>query len=246
MKALTRYLLIQLKIDLRDRGTLLNYYFVPLIFFFVMGAVFSSVNPLIKSTLAASITIFAITMGAVMGSPSPLVRMRESGTLRALKVNGIPGWAVIFTHALSAFIHLLIVSAIIYLCSVYFFGAEMPEAIGLYFIVLIVFLFTSIGIGLLIGSISRSQSFAVMFSMLIFLPTVLLSGIMFPTEMLPKALALLGRILPATYALQAFYGLAYALETNINALNSLVVILIIGVIIYFLAITRFNSINKSE
>ena len=76
MKAFLNYLWIQFKMDLRDRGTLLNFYLVPLVFFFVMGAVFSSVTPLMKTTLAATMTIFAITMGAVMGTPSPLVKMR--------------------------------------------------------------------------------------------------------------------------------------------------------------------------
>ena len=45
-----------------------------------------------------------------MGTPTPLVQMRESGIIRAFRVNGIPGAATLAVSALSAFLHLLIVS----------------------------------------------------------------------------------------------------------------------------------------
>lgn len=246
MKAFIIYLWIQFKTDLRDKGTLLNYYLVPLLFFFVMGAVFSSINPLMKTTLAASMTIFSVTMGAVMGSPAPMVKMRESGTLRAFKVNGIPGPAVLSVQAISAFVHLLLASVIIYVASPLAFHAKIPDAPGFYFAVLAVFLFASIGIGLLIGVAARGQSFATMLSMVIFLPSLLLSGIMFPASMLPKFLMWLGRIFPATYALQSFYGLAYQTKTDINANLSLGIIAGIGLLMYVLAIWRFNHTQKSE
>lgn len=246
MKAFLTYLWIQLKMDLRDKGTLLNYYLVPLLFFFVMGTVFSSINPLMKTTLAASMTIFTVTMGAVMGSPAPIVRMYESGTLRAFRVNGIPGTAVLSVQAISAFIHLLMVSVIIYIVSPFAFHSTIPKSPLLYFTVLVIFLFASIGIGLLIGAIARSQSFATMLSMIIFLPSLLLSGIMFSANMLPKSFLWLGRIFPATYALQSFYGIAYRTKTELNAGVSLAVVAGIGLLMFMLAIWRFSSVRKSE
>lgn len=246
MKAFFKYLWIQFKMDLRDKGTLLNFYFVPLVFFLVMGGVFSSINPLMKTTLAASMTIFSVTMGAIMGSPTPIVKMKESGTLRALKANGIPGTAVLSVQAISAFIHLLLVSVIIYVVSPLAFHSNIPKVPKLYFVVLVVFLFASIGIGLLIGVVARGQSFATMLSMIIFLPSLLLSGIMFPANMLPKSFVWLGRIFPATHALQSFYGLAYKTKTDMNANISLGIVAGIGVLIFALAVWRFNNVRKGE
>jgi len=246
MNAFFKYLWIQLKMDLRDRGTLMNFYLVPLVFFFVMGSVFSTINPLMKTTLAASMTIFAVTMGAVMGAPTPIVKMRESGTLRAFKVNGIPGSAVLSVQAISAFIHLFLVSVIIYVVSPLFFHSEMPKVPWLYFVILAVFLFASIGVGLLIGVTAHGQSFATMFSMAIFLPTVLLSGIMFPATMLPKSVMWLGRVLPATYALQSFFGLAYQTKSDIDATLSLVIIAAIGVLLFIAAAWQVNHVRKKE
>lgn len=246
MKAFLKYLWIQLKMDLRNKGTLLNYYLVPLLFFFVMGSVFSSTNPLMKTTLAVSMTIFAVTMGSVMGIPTPIVKMRESGTLRAFKVNGIPDTAVLLVQAISAFIHLLLVSVIIYIISPLAFHSTIPKSPWLYFAVLIIFLFTSIGIGLLIGTIAHDQSIATMLSMVIFLPSLLLSGIMFPASMLPKAFLWLGRIFPATLALQSFYGFAYRTKTELNDGLSLVVVSGIGLFMFVLAKWILNNTRKSE
>lgn len=232
--------------DLRNKGTLLTYYFTPLVFFFVMGSVFTSTSPLMKSTLAASMTIFSVTMGAIMGAPTPLVKMRESGTMRAYKVSGIPSGSTLAVSAFSAFIHLFIVSVIIYVVSRVAFHSDLPIAPGLYFAILAVFLFASVGIGMLIGVCARGHSFASMLSMIVFLPSLLLSGIMFPASMLPSSLIWIGRILPATYALQSFYGYAYRKETDINAGVSLIIIAGIGVIMFSLAAWQLNRISKSE
>lgn len=246
MSGFLKYLYIQFKMELRDKGTLLNFYLVPLVFFFVMGGVFSSINPVMKTTLAASMTIYAITMGAVMGAPTPIIKMRESGTLRAFKVNGIPAAAVLSVHAISTFLHLLLVSIIIYIVSPLAYGSEVPKNPVLYFVVLIVFLIANIGIGLLIGAAAKGQSFATMFSMIIFLPSLLLSGIMFPASMLPKSFLWLGRIFPATYALQSFYGLAYKTKSDLNAGFCLAVLTGMAILMFVLAVCRFSSIRKNE
>jgi ABC-2 type transport system permease protein len=246
MGAFFKYLWIQFKIDLRDRGTLLNFYLVPLVFFAVMGAVFSSISPLMRTTLAASMTIFSVTMGAVMGMPAPIVKMRESGTLRAFKVNGIPGPAVLSVQAISAFIHIFIVSVIIYVVSPLAFHSQLPKSPGLYFAVLVVFLFASIAIGLFIGVFSRSQSFATMLAMIIYLPSLLLSGIMFPASMLPNLFTWVGRIFPATQAMLAFDGTAYLMKTDINGFLSLGIVGVTGLLLFALAVLRFNSVRKNE
>lgn len=246
MTAFLKYLWLQLKLDLRDRGTLLNFYLVPLLFYFVVGAVFTSVNPLMKTTLAASMTVFAVTMGAFMGFPTPIVRMRESGTLRAFKVNGIPGVAVLSVHTLSAFIHLLIVSAVIYVTSPLIFHSTIPANPWLYAAVLVLLVFVSVAIGLLIGVSARSQSTATMFSMIVFLPSLLLSGVMFPSSMLPKALRWIGRIFPATHVLTAFFGLAYQNHNVTSAGLSLTVVICMGVIVCALVIWQFRKITTTE
>ncbi|MDA8441459.1 MAG: ABC transporter permease [Peptococcaceae bacterium] len=229
MKAFLRHLWIQFKMDLRERSTLMIYYLVPLVFYIVMGAVFASINPLMKQTLTATMAIFAVTMGAVLGIPIPIVKMRESGVLRAYRVSGIPGGAVLLIQAVSAFLHLLVVAILILATAPLLFGASYPQSFVAYFSTLGILLFASIALGLLIGALARSQSVATMLSQAIFLPTIMLGGIMFPASMLPKTLMLLGRLLPATYVMQSFSGYAFSLPTNIDPGLSLMITALIGV-----------------
>jgi ABC-2 type transport system permease protein len=246
MKAMITYLWIQFKIDLRDKGTLLNFYLVPLVFFLVMGAVFSSITPMMRTTLSATMTIFAITMGAVMGSPTSVVKMRETGSLRAFKINGIPGTTVVIVHAISAFFHLFLVSIIIFVLSPILFGAQLPASILLYFVIMAVYLLACVGIGMLIGVTAPNQSFSTMMEMVIFLPSLLLSGIMFPNNLLPAILRWVGRLFPATFSLQSFYGLAYRTGTEIDPLLSLVIVGAFCVIAFLLVFWRLGNLSKTE
>lgn len=244
MNGLLTYLIIQLKMDLRDKGTLSNYYLVPLVFFLVVGSVFASINPLMKTTLAATMTVFAVTMGSVMGFPTPLVKLRESGTLRAFKASGIPSSAVMLAHTLSAFVHLMIVSLIIYVLSPILFHSAMPQNSWLYLVTCVVLVLASLSIGLAIGVSSRNHSFSTMISMFVFLPSLLLGGVMFPASMLPNFLADSGRIFPANYALQAFNGLAYHTPTKDNPIVALAVVVGIAIVLFALSTWQMNRLEK--
>jgi ABC-2 type transport system permease protein len=244
MNAFIKHLWIQFKMDIRERGTLLTYYLVPLVFYFVMGAVFSSINPLAKETLAATMPIFAITMGAVLGMPAPIVKMRELGVLRAYQVYGIPGSSMLFIQSVSAFLHLLVVSIVIFITAPLLYGASIPQSLPFYLLTLFILLFTSIAIGLLIGISVKSQSVAMMLSQAIFLPTMMFSGIMFPASMLPESLRIIGYVLPGTYIMQAFSELAFHMPMNIDGTLSLLIAAGIGVAAIGLSMVRFKAVKS--
>lgn len=191
--------LVQWKLDLRNRGVLITYYIVPLIFFGFMGVIFSSINPASKETLIQSMTIFGVTMGAFLGSPVPLVELYGSNIIKSYKVGGIPLWMAAVNNLISAFIHLMITSTIIFFVAPFAFGARIPENIPLYYLSLTLFLLVSISLGSILGLFIKNVSKLTMFSQLLFLPSLMLSGIMFPTSLLPQTLGTIGNIFPATW-----------------------------------------------
>lgn len=243
MKAFLNHLMIQLKLDLRNRGTLLVFYIIPLVFYIVMGAVFSSIMPDTKQTLGAALTIFAITMGAVLGIPPALVTMRESGSLRAYRVSGVPGWSVLLTVSASAFINLLTVSVIICVSAPLLYGAGVPASIGGYIVTLLLLILASIAVGILAGVVSKSQSMATILSQAVFLPSLLLSGIMFPADMLPGPLQWVGVIFPASHAMRSFSDWAFGNSGFPAAANG--VIIGIGLIAVVIALWRFRKISAA-
>jgi len=191
--------LVQWKLDLRNKGVLITYYIVPLIFFGFMGVIFSSINPTSKETLIQSMTIFGVTMGAFLGSPVPLVELYGSNIIKSYKVGGIPLWMAAVNNLISAFIHLMITSIIIFFVAPIAFDAKIPENIPLYYLSLTLFLLVSISLGSILGLFIKYVSKLTMFSQLLFLPSLMLSGIMFPTNLLPQSLETIGNIFPATW-----------------------------------------------
>lgn len=237
---------LQFRMDFRERSMLMTFYLVPLIFYLVMGAVFSSINPDVKVTLSANMSLFAVTMGAVMGIPAPILKMREAGILRAYRVNGIPGTAILLSHGLSALGHLCIVTAIISVTAPLLFGASSPADYLAYAGIMLLMTAASITIGLLIGVTAKNNAISITLSQLVFLPSLLLGGLMFPSSLLPEPLMYVGRILPATHAMQALKGSAYNLAFDIEPYIAIPVIAGIATIVGLLTALRFRKINRID
>lgn len=195
-------IMLQWKLDLRNKGILLTYYIVPIIFFGFMGGIFTSIDPMAYKTLIPSMTVFGVTMGAIIGSPTPLVEFFNSDTKKAYTVGKIPLWTAVANNFISAFIHLFIMSLILFSIAPIGFKATMPSNIIVYFTNLALFIATCLSVAMVIGLFVKSTSKLTMISQLVFLPSIMLSGIMFPSDMLPDFLQCIGKILPATWGYQ--------------------------------------------
>lgn len=66
MKAFLIQLFVQLKMDLRDKGTLMVYYLVPLVFYLVMGSIMKAIGLDAQTPIILAITIFALSMSAFL------------------------------------------------------------------------------------------------------------------------------------------------------------------------------------
>ena len=190
---------LQWKLDLRSKSLLITCYVVPLVFFAVMGGIFTSVNPESKATLLQSITVMGVSMGALIGLPPSLVEVYGSGIKKVYHANGVPLSLGLLSMQLSAFLHLLILSGILYLAAPIAFGAAPPENPLAYVGALASLIVVSLGVGGVLGLSVKNQEKLTMISQLVFLPSIMLSGIQFPMELLPRPLAILGELLPATW-----------------------------------------------
>ena len=140
MKAFLYGVFLQWKLDLRSRTLLIACYIVPLAFFVVMGGVFTSILPDARQTLVQSMTIFGATMGALIGLPPTLVEIYGGDICKVYRVNGVPSWLGLVLCNLSAFIHLLIMSAVLYVAAPAIFNAALPANLWRHFGALAVFL----------------------------------------------------------------------------------------------------------
>lgn len=199
MAAFLYGVLLQWKLDIRSKTLLITCYIVPLLFFFIMGGIFTSVMPDAKYTLIQSMTVFGVTMGALIGLPPSLVEIYGGDIKKVYSANGVPMYLGLILTNLSAYIHLFIMSIILYIVAPIVFDAVIPESPLLYFYSLAIFIAVSLSIASIIGLAVKDQAKTSMFSILIFLPSTMLSGIMFPSEFLPQAFITAGKLFPASW-----------------------------------------------
>jgi len=197
---------LQWKLDIRSKTLLVTCYIVPLLFFAIMGGIFTSIMPEAKYTLIQSMTVFGITMGALIGLPPSLVEIYSRDIKKVYKANGVPLYLGLVLTNISAYIHLFIMSVIIYIAAPLAFNAEIPENPVLCFAGLAIFIAVSLSIASIIGLAVKDHAKTSMVSIIVFLPSIMLSGIMFPIELLPKAFETVGKIFPASWG--------YRLMTN--------------------------------
>ena len=203
MMALLYGIGLQFKFDIRSKSMLITCYLVPLVFFFFMSGIFTSIDTTATKTLISSMTVFTITMSALMGLPPALAEIYGTDIKKVYKANGAPIWFGIITQFISSFIHTIIVCLIIFAVSPLVFKAELPSELLWYFLSLIALLAVTLAIGCVIGLLFRQQAKLTMIAMIIFLPSIMLSGIMFPAEMLPQFMQYIAYAFPATIAFKA-------------------------------------------
>ena len=228
---------LQWKLDMRSKTLLITCYIVPLLFFAVMGGIFTSVMPQAKDTLIQSMTVFGVTMGALIGLPPSLVEIYSTDIKKVYKANGVPLHLGLVLTNISAYIHLFIMSVVLYFAAPLAFNAEIPDNPGRYFISLAVFIAVSLSIASIIGLAVKDQAKTSMVSIIIFLPSILLSGIMFPIDLLPKAFQTAGKIFPASWGYRI-------MADHIFQLKNLVPLTVLFVLAVFACIILLRRLDK--
>lgn len=206
MKALFYGICLQFKLDIRSKNMLITCYLVPLVFFLFMSGIFTSVDPNATKTLISSMMIFTITMSALMGLPPALAEIYGTDVKKVYKANGAPIWFGVVTQFVSSFIHTFIVCLIIFAVSPLIFKAQLPANLLWYFLSLLSLLAVTLAVGCIFGLLIKQQAKLTMAAMIIFLPSIMLSGIMFPADMLPQFMQYMAYAFPATVAFKAMTG----------------------------------------
>lgn len=226
---------LQWKLDIRSKSLLVTCYIVPLIFFLLMGGIFTSVMPEMRSTLIQSMIVMSVSMGAFIGLPPSLIETYGSDVKKVYKANGVPIYLGIATMFLSAFVHLMISCVIILLLAPILFEAALPTQLPFFFLALAIYITVSLSIGSILGLAVKNQAKLTMIAQLVFLPSIMLSGIMFPIELLPDFLEIIGCIFPASWGYRLMLDNGFCLE-NLWYL----------IVIFFAAISVCGTIMKKQ
>ena len=240
MRAFANHLAFEFGTGIRNKSLLMLNYLFPLGFYLLMGLIMPQINAMFRDTMIPGMVIFAVLSATALALPDPLVAAREAGIFRSYKVNGVPASSIVVIPALTSILHIIVVSTIMTVTASAFFDALVPVSwLGFISIVLLLS-FCSAGLGALIGVVSPSSRMTVLWSQLIFVPSMLLGGMMIPHSMLPEAARKVAKLLPPTHAMNAFRAFAMGLEQDFNPWISVVVLGATGILAFILSVYLFN------
>jgi len=159
-------------------------------------------NPEIKSVfmfVPGVMTIILMLVSAMMTSIS-ITKEKEMGTMEILLVSPLKPYQVIIGKVIP-YVFLSIINAlVIILLSIFIFKMPVQGSFFLLGLESVLFIITSLSLGILISTISETQQTAMMISLMgLMLPVILLSGFIFPINSMPLPLQVISNIIPAKW-----------------------------------------------
>lgn len=167
-------------------------------------------NPELRSTLflVPGLIAYIAMITAVASTALSIVREKESGTIEQVRMAPIDTFSFVIGKTIPYFIISLSSAALIILASMVLFGLPMRGNWLSLLVALSLFLIGALGTGLLISTVARTQQIAFQLALLIsLLPTIMLSGFIFPIASMPAGLQAVTYAVPARYFLIALRGI---------------------------------------
>ena len=136
-----------------------------------------------------------------------LVREREAGTLEQLAVMPLRPSAIIMGKIIPYFVLSLLDAAVITALGVWIFDVPFEGNMWLYSLFAFIFMFVVLGLGVFISSISQTTGQAIQLSIMTVVPQIMLSGLIFPLELMAANVRWIGYGLPLTWFIQISRGI---------------------------------------
>ncbi len=185
-----------------------------------------------------AILVMLITL---MLTSMAIVREKEVGTMEQIMVTPITSAEFILgktvPFALIGFIDVVIVTIV----AVYWFEVPIRGSLPLLFLSTGLYIMTTLGIGLLISTVSSTQQQAMMATFFFYFPAVLLSGFMFPIRNMPPVIQWLTVVNPLRYYLVILRGI-FLKGVGVETLwTNMLALLVMGVAMLWFATRRFQK-----
>jgi ABC-2 type transport system permease protein len=207
MKAFIHHLAYDFKTGIRDKSKLLMNYLFPLVFFALVGGFMTAVNPFFKETMLPAMLLFAYMSSALLTLPSIFLEARESGIFRSYRINGVPSVSIISIPVIGTAVHMAVVSVIMSLAGIALFGGKAPTNVAGYAAAAVLAYLTMSGLGVLIGIAANNTNISTLLAQLVYIPSIILGGLMVPASVFPSGFRRISLLFPATHAMRVFADL---------------------------------------
>ncbi len=148
-----------------------------------------------------------LTMTMVMITSMAIVRERERGTLEQLIVTPMKSYELMLGKIIPYIFVGYVQATLALMIGILVFDMPLLGSLTLLYILTTLFIVASLSLGVLISTVTKTQMQAMQLSFAVFLPSVLLSGFMFPRAAMPDFFFHLGQLLPLTFYLEIMRGI---------------------------------------
>jgi len=191
--------------------------------------------------VAPGIMAMVVMMSLMTGLPHAISYEKDMGTLDGMLVAPINRLSIILGKVLAQTTRGMVQGFIILLLAVLLFGVVIYGNILLVIFLLLLTVFSFVGLGILITSFTENEETASMVMMTIMFPMMFLSGVFFPIQQMPWYMQDIAHCLPLTYATTALRKVM-VLGSGVTAiLTELMVLIGFGVVMLLIAVPMFKK-----
>lgn len=170
-----------------------------------------------------------------------IVRERELGTLEQLFVTPVGRLGLLLGKLVPYACIGTVETLIILTVMVYLFGVPIHGSLLLLMLLSSLFIVCALALGLLVSTLAKTQLQAMQFAFLMMLPTVLLSGFMFPRSEMPFLIYVASFAIPATYFLEILRGIILRGADFIDLIPQVTGLVICSLVILAVSLSRFRK-----
>ena len=200
-------------------------------------------NPRIKSAynfVPAIMGMLLMLICAMMTSIS-IVREKEKGTMEVLLVSPVRPLMVIIAKAVPYLVLAFGILITILLMARFVLGVPLAGSLFWILAVSTLYILLALSLGLLISNVAQTQLVALLLSaMVLLMPVVMLSGMLFPVESMPTVLQWISAIVPPRYYIQAMRKLMIMGVGIEDVANEVAVLASMTVVLLAIALKKFN------
>jgi ABC-type multidrug transport system permease subunit len=170
-----------------------------------------------------------------------IVREKENGTLEQLMVTPVSRLGLMLGKLIPYGIVGIVESVSVVLLMVFLFQVPIAGNVFLLAAFTLLFMLTTLGIGLLISTFATNQIQALQMAFLVILPSILLSGFVFPQETMPTPIWLIGQVVPVTYFIRVLRGIILRDAGLLDLWPNAAILALIAVVVIGAAALRFRK-----
>lgn len=195
-----------------------------------------SVNYMVPGLIGILLMLVTMLLTSVA-----LVKEREQGTMEQLIVMPLRRYEILLSKLVPFVVIGFFDAMVIAVFGTLWFNVPLRGSVLLLFLMSALFVFASLGLGLLVSTVSKTQQQAMMTAYFVLLPSMILSGLIFPIESMPTVIQYMTYVLHVRYFLVIVRGIFLKGSTIVEIWQPALILAVYGVAVFSLSVARFRK-----